>query len=113
MAVPSVVLPEPDSPTSPKASPARMSKLTPSTARSCAGSPGARLRFGKATTRSSTCIKEASDGRGSAMVNAPDAVPRRDERDRRLRLAALLVGPMATLGEDAALRQSADARHLT
>src|ERR1700688_3745653 len=112
MALPSVVLPEPDSPTRPNTSPALMSKLTPSTARSCAGSPGARLRLANAPARSSTCIKGASDKRGSTMGDAPRVVPRPDERDRRRRAAARLVRLVATRGEDAALRQSADARHL-
>src|SRR5260221_6451643 len=108
MALPSVVLPEPDSPTKPSTSPSPTAKVTPSTAGSRAGSPARRWRLAKATTRSSISIR----GGRSAMVNAPHAMIGGDMVHAWRRCPARFVGLAAARREDAALRQAADARHL-
>src|SRR3954453_6151563 len=66
-ASPSVVLPEPDSPTTPSVSPLRTARLTPSTALICPTVERNRPRLiGNQTFRSSADITTGEFGRGGA-----------------------------------------------
>ena len=67
MASPSVVLPEPDSPTTPSVSPLRSSTLMPSTALMWPTTLRISPRLiGNQTLRSSVCITTGALGRGGA-----------------------------------------------
>ncbi len=66
-ASPSVVLPEPDSPTTPSVSPLRTARLTPSTALMCPTVLRSSPRLiGNQTLRSSADITTGESGRGGA-----------------------------------------------
>src|SRR5690349_16253687 len=108
---PVVVLPQPDSPTSPTVSPRRMSKLMPSTARTAAGGPLAQSprRTGKCLTRFLTssslgCSSGAPDGAAIVMsllreqaANRPPVAAGLDER--HVARLALRTRPVAARRE--------------
>src|SRR3981189_3269642 len=105
---PVVVLPHPDSPTSP-VPPARMSKLMPSTARTAAGGPLAQSprRTGKCFTRARTSSSTGVDtGSGVTILllreEAADGAPGAGLDQGHLRRLALRAGLVAARGERAA-----------
>src|SRR4026207_1855647 len=105
---PVVVLPHPDSPTSPTVSPRRMAKPTPSTARTRAGGPLAQSprRTGKCFTRSR--ISSSGVPSGAILVLREQAANRAavaglDQRDRAG--LALHASLLAARGEGAPHRQ--------
>src|SRR5262245_34737828 len=103
---PVVVLPQPDSPTSPTVSPRPMSKVMPSTARTAAAGPRARSpwRTGKCLTRFSTWIS----GAGISVLGeeAADAPAVAVVGQRHVALLARRLGLVAARGERAARRQA-------
>ena len=90
MSRPTVVLPQPDSPTSPSVSPARTSKSTPSTARTwpttrCSAPARTGKVFASPRTSSSGALLDTSFplARAVSLITSPPSVRVRRAQDRR------------------------------
>src|SRR6266568_3180568 len=115
---PAVDLPQPDSPTRPKASPSRTVNEMPSSARTVTVRARGKPRVTVKNLRSPRTVRTASAMSGLARRSAqpaPHLVIRRvgKRHEQRIAQRAKLLTQGAARGEAAARRHGADRRHLT